>query len=147
MNSHNQQNVYARAAITWLLFIPIVFLNATVRELVYKPVTGELAAHQISTVIASVAFFILAYFRFRNHLQAVSGSSLFLIGSMWLLMTVLFEFGLGQYVTGASWDKLLYDYNIMQGRIWILLLMTLLLTPFVIKKLATVNRSKYQYSK
>lgn len=146
MNVNNHHNILGRAAITWLLFVPIVFLNATVRELVYKPMTDELIAHQISTVVASVLFFILAYFRFRNHLQTANTSSLFLIGCMWLTMTVLFEFGLGRFVTGASWGKLLFDYNIREGRIWILLLITLLITPFIVKQLAAKAVS-YQYRK
>ncbi|MFL5740403.1 MAG: hypothetical protein ACJ75B_09320 [Flavisolibacter sp.] len=143
MTFSNQYNIFLRAAITWLLFIPIVFINATIRELVYKPFVGELAAHQISTVLASAAFFILAYLRFRNHVQTVSKSSLFLIGCMWLIMTVLFEFALGRFVTGASWNKIFYDYNILEGRIWILLLITLLVTPFIVKQLTPTKTSPY----
>lgn len=138
MNSANQRSIFLRATLTWLIFIPIAFLNATIRELVYKPFAGDLAAHQISTVIAAAAFFILAYLRLRNHLQAVNRSSLALIGCMWVAMTVLFEFGMGRLVNGASWDRMLYDYNILEGRIWVLLLVTIFVTPFIVKQL--VNR-------
>jgi hypothetical protein len=147
MNFSNQQHIFWRAATTWLLFIPIVFLNATIRELLYKPITGELTAHQISTVIASVGFFILAYFRFRGHLQTVGRTSLFLIGCMWLMMTVLFEFALGRFVTGSSWDELFYDYNILEGRIWVLLLITVFATPFIVEQLTSANISNYRYRK
>jgi hypothetical protein len=147
MTFSNHHNLLWRAAITWLLFIPIAVLNGVVREAVYKSFTGELAAHQISTVIAALAFFILAYIRLRNHLQGVNGKSLLLIGSMWLIMTVLFEFALGRFVTGASWDKILYDYNILEGRIWVLLLITLLITPFIVKQESAPSISNYHYSK
>ena len=140
----NDHNIFFRSVITWLLFIPIVFINATIRELVYKPLTGELAAHQISTVIASATFFILAYFHLRNYLQTVSNSSLFQIGFMWVIMTVPFEFALGRIVTGASWDKLLFDYNILEGRIWIMLLIAELATPFGIKQLKNLKTKRYE---
>src|SRR5687767_3349723 len=77
MKLNNHDTVYFRAIITWLLFIPIAVLNGTLRELVYRPFTGELAAHQISTATASIAFFTLAYFCLRHHLQTTSRNTLF----------------------------------------------------------------------
>ena len=42
----------------WLVFVVIAIINAAVRNKVYKPVVGDLAAHQISTVIfVSLIFF------------------------------------------------------------------------------------------
>jgi len=141
-----EHNIIFRAFFTWLLFIPVVFLNATVRELVYKPLIGGLAAHQISTVIGSVAFLTLAYFHLRHYVQGVNKNRLFGIGFMWVLLTILFEFGLGRLVTGASWDKLFYDYNILEGRIWILLLLTLSLTPFIVKHMVSDNTEYHQFT-
>lgn len=42
----------------WLVFVVIAIINAVVRNEVYKPVVGDLAAHQISTVIF-VCLFLL----------------------------------------------------------------------------------------
>jgi hypothetical protein len=133
MNNH--QTIFSRAIITWILFIPIVFANATIRELFYKRFIGELAAHQISTIIAIVAFVLLAFFVLHHSLYNTSNIKLLLIGLMWVSMTAAFEFALGRFVDGASWDKLLYDYNLSEGRIWTLLLLAILITPFIVKYL------------
>ena len=143
MSIVKQHRIYYRAVFTWLLFIPVVFLNGTIREVVYKQYMGDLAAHQVSTMFASASFITVAYYHLRHHLRSVGSRSLFTIGLMWLVMTVLFEFGLGFFV-GSSWDKLIYDYNILEGRIWILFLVTLLATPYIIKKWKPSNTNKFQ---
>jgi len=37
-------------------------------------------------------------------------------------MTVAFEFLFGHYVMGHSWHRLLQDYDLHQGRVWVLVL-------------------------
>ena len=146
MNIRGQQNIYVRAIFAWLLFIPIVFMNAAIRELVYKPLTGELLAHQISTITGSAAFIVLAYFLLRHHLYHIPNNQLLLIGLMWVSFTILFEFGLGIFVTGASWSEMLYDYNIRQGRIWVFFLVTIFVTPALIKSFVSAKRKHYSHS-
>ena len=36
MNISNRRDIFWRAALTWLLFIPIVFLNATVHTALFQ---------------------------------------------------------------------------------------------------------------
>ena len=43
-------------------------------------------------------------------------------------LTVAFEFGLG-YSRGLSWNEMLADYNILAGRLWLLVPVTLLASP------------------
>jgi hypothetical protein len=54
-----------------------------------------------------------------------------LIGLFWVLLTVGFDFLAGHYAFKKSWETLLADYNIAQGRIWILVLITNLLAPII----------------
>ncbi len=54
-----------------------------------------------------------------------------MIGCLWVGLTVLFEFSLGRIVN-RSWENLLQDYNLMEGRIWLLFLLCLLLLPFAL---------------
>ena len=142
MNFKSKHNIYVRAILAWILFIPIVFMNAAFRELVYKPFTGELLAHQVSTITGSVAFFLLAYFLLRHYMYNTPNDKLLFIGFMWVVLTIVFEFGLGIFVTGASWNKMLNDYNIGQGRIWIFFLVIILITPFVIKYFVSAKNKR-----
>jgi hypothetical protein len=40
-----------------------------------------------------------------------------------------FELLAGHYVFGNSWEKLLADYNLFRGRIWVLVLIVILFAP------------------
>jgi membrane protease YdiL (CAAX protease family) len=142
MNFKSTHNIYVRAILAWLLFIPIVFMNAAVRELIYKPFTGELLARQVSTVTGSVAFFLLAYFLLRHYIYNTPNDKLLLIGLTWVALTIVFEFGLGIFVTGASWSEMLYDYNLRQGRIWIFFLVIILITPIIIKYFVSAKNKR-----
>src|SRR5687768_14337220 len=98
--------LFIRAIGTWLLFLPVVMVNGAVREAVYKPIVGGLAAHQLGTVVAAVAFFTLAHFRFKDHLFTVPKSILYQLCLMWVALTVLFEILLGRVILNASWEKI-----------------------------------------
>ena len=41
-----------------------------------------------------------------------------MVGAAWLSLTVAFEFGFGRAVAKQSWEELLADYNVSQGRTW-----------------------------
>ena len=117
----------------WFAFPFVAIFNATIRELIYKKPLGDLAAHQISTVTGIVLFGILFYFIFRKW-KIESVKHAILIGLIWLGLTILFEFGFGHYIMGNSWQKLLHDYNIAEGRVWILFLVWITAAPFVFYK-------------
>ena len=53
-------------------------------------------------------------------------------GGGWLGLTLLFEFGFGHFVSHEPWAELLADYNIFRGRIWILVLATTFLSPWLV---------------
>ena len=56
---------------------------------------------------------------------------------MWLVMTVAFEFLFGHYVTGHSWTWLLRDYDLSAGRVWLVLLVWITVSPFLFFRLQT----------
>ncbi len=51
------------------------------------------------------------------------------IGLLWILLTVAFEFFFGHYAVGQSWRELLADYNVLRGRVWVLMLLVALVAP------------------
>src|SRR5688572_23048203 len=128
------RKLLTRCFITWMLFIPVAIINGLIREKLFRPKAGELRAHQISVLTACAAFFILAYFMLNRSVRETADKKLLLTGAVWMVMTVLFEFGFGHYAGGASWKRLIQDYNVREGRLWILVLLTLFMTPFLVKK-------------
>jgi len=129
------KELFVRALITWFLFIPIAIINGIIRNSVYLPYVGELTAHQISTVTASLAIVLVSYFMLGSKVEKVSNSRLLFLGLGWVVATILFEFGFGHYIMGNSWEKLLADYNLLQGRVWALFLLVVFITPLTVKKL------------
>ncbi len=120
----------------WFLLAVVAVVNGTVRQYTYGKFVQELAAHQISTITAilasgAVIWAVNRFWPIQSELQA------WMIGLSWLVMTSIFEFGFGHYVAGHSWDKLLADYNLFEGRVWSLFLLWVAVLPFVIFKLAS----------
>jgi hypothetical protein len=128
--------MFTRATITWLLCIPVAIGNAAVRESVVKPELGELRAHQVSSLTGSAAMFTVIFLMYRNHVQSMTNRQLWTLGFGWVTATIAFEFGAGHYLFGNSWQKLFADYNLFNGRIWSLVLTTLLVAPTLTKKLS-----------
>ena len=117
-------------AVSWLGLAVLAILNGASREKFYGRYMRELSAHQLSTFIALVLFGIYIWllsglFRIESPKQAL------MIGGMWFIMTILFEFVFGRFVVGHTWDRLLQDYNLINGRVWLFVLAWTTTTPYI----------------
>lgn len=119
---------------TWFVFMIFAIINAILRNGVYKPIIGDLRAHQLSTFIFIAIILIITYLIFKFTNIKLNTQQTFIIGTIWLLLTICFEFLAGHYVFGNSWEKLITDYNILKGRIWSLVLITILFSPYISNK-------------
>lgn len=118
----------------WFPMVLIAVLNATIREYVYLKYVGELRAHQIATatgilLMGIYIWGVIAIWRPTSTGQAIG------IGIMWLLMTVAFEFLFGHFVMKESWNKLCTEYNLFEGRVWLLFLIWLAVAPYLFYRL------------
>ena len=120
---------------TWFLFMILAIVNAGIRNGVYKPIVGDLLAHQISTVIFIVLILFVTYIIFRFITIKLTDNETLLMGFLWLVFTMAFEFLAGHYIFGNSWEKIFADYNILKGRIWSLVLVTLFFAPYISHRL------------
>lgn len=129
------RKIYKQATGVWFVLVVLAIINGALRNSVYGPVVGnELTAHQISTVTAIVLFLIMMYIFLKWTSAEYTGKDLLVIGGMWLGMTVFFEFIFGHYVMGNPWSRLFHDYNVFEGRVWSLVLLTVLVGPYVVGK-------------
>jgi len=98
------------------------------RNEVYGPkLSSELFAHQLSAVSGTFLFAIVIWAFLYFTKAKFNTKDLLLIGVIWLSMTIGFEFLFGHFVAGHSWKSLFSDYNILAGRIWIIVLLFTLL--------------------
>ncbi len=125
-----------KSIIGWFVTLVFAILNGAVRNVFYKPLIGDLHAHQVSTAFAVVALFLIAYLVFRKDFAKTTYSQALRIGISWVLLTVVFEFGAGHYLFGNSWERLLHDYNLLEGRVWILFLVSQFAVMPILKRFA-----------
>lgn len=118
-------------ALFWLGMPILAILNAGLREKVYKNISGELFAHQLSTAILIVFIGIYTWLISLGWKLESTGQAL-IVGVIWLALTISFEFGFGRLVMKHSWQRLLHDYHILKGRVWILILLWTFLAPLTL---------------
>jgi len=120
-----------------LAWVPTVFIaiaNGAVREGSYGKYLSELQAHQISTATGVLLFGIYIWLLLRIWRPASAGQAI-AIGLVWLGMTVAFEFLFGHSVAKRSWSDLLHDYNLLAGRVWVVVLVWVTLAPYLFYRL------------
>lgn len=120
--------------IGWLPLVVIGILNGVIRGTVYEKYVGDLTAHQISTLTGIILMGCYIWW-LTGKWEIVSSSQAIIIGMIWLDLTIAFEFLFGHYIVGHPWSRLLYDYNLLEGRIWVLVLIWIAIAPFVFYKI------------
>jgi hypothetical protein len=125
-----------RYLLAWLVMPIIGIINGTVREFTYGRHIKELAAHQISTVTGIILFGLYAWLLSLRWKIPTMGQTM-IVGLIWLGLTIAFEFLFGHYVMKHPWSRLFHDYNLAEGRIWILVLIWITFAPLVFHKLGS----------
>jgi hypothetical protein len=116
--------------IGWFGLLIIAMINGALRDLVYKPLIGDLSAHQVSVAIGIILFGLFIWYLTKCW-PLSSSRQAWIVGFMWLSMTEAFEFLFFHFVRGVPWNVLLYDYNILEGRLWILVLLWVTIAPWL----------------
>ena len=120
--------MFTRAIVIWLVMAVVGVANGIFRAAVLVPSLGDQRAHLLSTLVLCVLIVLLALL-FTGWIGPRTVFQASLVGLLWALLTVLFEFVAGHYIFGNTWRKLLADYNLWQGRIWALVPIVLYLAP------------------
>jgi hypothetical protein len=105
--------------------------HGAVREIFIAPAIGGLRARQLGVFVGSLLVFIVAWFMAR-WLNAATRREQLIVGGLWVALTIAFEFALGR-ATGASWSRILADYNPLHGGLMFLGLAFMFCTPMLVK--------------
>lgn len=128
--------IVLKYTLAWVGLLVVAILNAALRESGYGKFVGELAAHQIST-FTGIIFFGLCIWGLSKLWPLESPGQAIVIGTIWLVLTVAFEFLFGHYFMGHPWSKLLRDYNLLEGRLWVLILLWIGIAPYLFYRLSS----------
>jgi hypothetical protein len=135
--------VIARALAVWCLLLLLAVLNGGVRDTWLSPALGDTPGRAISTVLLSLLILMATRLTVRWIGPRSAGSAM-AIGALWVVLTLAFEFGVGHYGFGKSWAELLADYDLLRGRIWILVLLVTFLAPLLTARLRGMLADSYQ---
>lgn len=126
--------LYLKSFGIWLILAVSAIIVATFRVGVLLPQFGEQIAHQLGTILYLLVQFVIIYFFIRK-MKIKGTKNLLSIGIFWVVITIIFEFVFGHYVMGHSWQKLFADYNLLNGRLWVLVLINNLIAPLISGKI------------
>lgn len=114
----------------WVLMAVFAVVNGIFRELVIIPSLGEYQGHVLSTLLLVGAILVITFGFFSLTSAQYRFAEVVLIGAMWTGLTVGFEFLVG-YLEGTPPSATIEQYDVFTGQIWILVPITLFLSPIV----------------
>ena len=119
--------MFGRGAVIWLGILVLASLNGAVRDLVVAPRLGDTIARALSTVILCGLVLLVTWAAIR-WLEPRGPREAMALGLFWVALTLTFELAAGR-LSGKPWSVVLADYDVLRGRIWILVPIVTLLAP------------------
>ena len=114
----------------WLFVALAAMMNGMFRSLFLVPRLGDHAAHVLSVLMMMILVLLLSSVLVNRFLREYGNSDLFLIGFLWMAMSVSVDFLFEYFVMDVPWRVILRDYNLFSGRIWLLVLVTEIIGPW-----------------
>ena len=127
-------SILLRALVVWLLKIAVETVHGILRALLLVPLVGDRTARQIGVVIGSLLIFVVACFCIR-WIAARTKLQLLGVGALWVLLTVVFEIGLGWLVLDLPSERITEDCDLSRGGFMGLGLLFMLILPLLAAKL------------
>ena len=124
--------------LAWGVLMLAAVLNGTLRVALLNPRLGEAAGHIVSSLMLSFLILLLGWVLVPWVGPRSPGDAL-VLGALWLLLTLAFEFGFGHFVARKAWHELLADYDVAAGRIWVLVLLTTFLAPLIVARVRRIG--------
>lgn len=102
-------------------------LNGAVRDLLVAPRIGDTVARALSTLVLGGLVMWVTWASIRwlgpRRLGEAMG-----VGLFWVALTLAFELAAGR-LSGKPWSVVLADYDVLRGRIWVLVPIVTFLAP------------------
>ena len=125
--------VFLRACVVWLGFLLLAVTNGAVREFAIVPRLGAVRGGQLSAILLALGIFLVTHVTIK-WIAPAHRRDAWLIGFTWLLLVLVFEFGLGR-AEGMSAAAMLEEYKFWTGKLWVLVLVAAATAPFLTGRL------------
>ncbi|MFW6003861.1 MAG: hypothetical protein ACOCPT_05515 [Halanaeroarchaeum sp.] len=114
----------------WLVLAVLAVANGVFREVAIVPRIGEYPGHVASTALLITIVLVVSWRFFEWTTVAYTRAELLVIGVVWMVLTVGFEFLVG-YVVGTPVSVTLGQYDVFAGQVWIFVPITLFVAPLL----------------
>jgi len=131
--------IAARAVAIWLVLMVAEILHGIARGIFLVPHVGEFRSNQIGVFTGSLIILLIAL-AFARWIGATRTTALLAVGVLWLGLTLAFEVAFGRFVVGVSWERLVADYNVLEGGLLPFGMLLLLLSPLISGKVRGTRR-------
>ena len=121
-----------KSFIVWICFIPVAMLNGGLREYVLVRLVGEETALPVSGILLSMFIFLVTWLVLPHLAKDCGMKDCLAMGICWALLTVAFESAAG-IAGGSTVTEILAAYNPSTGNLWVLVLVTTMLSPVLLK--------------
>lgn len=132
-NASMTLNTLLRATLVWFLTAVMAIGNGLFRNEVLMPLLGQELALPASGITLAIIVLFVTYLAY-PFLKADTAVARWLVGLQWVTMTLLFEFLFGHYVVGKSWAVLMRTFNILEGDLFLLVLLVTLTAPNLVMR-------------
>ena len=114
----------------WFGLLVLAVLNGGFREAMLVPRLGRGVGQAVSTVMLSTLILGLGWVTL-PWIAPATLQDAWTVGIAWVVLTLAFEFLGGHFIFGKPWPELFADYNLLAGRIWVMVLIVTLMTPVI----------------
>lgn len=121
-----------RAFTIWFVLLLLAIAMGTVRRTWLMPRLGTEMARLVGTLLFLAALLWVIWRSVEWICPSLERRLLSRIGIFWVALTASFEFAFQHWVLGVPWRVLLADYNIFEGRLWVLVLLAELVGPAIL---------------
>lgn len=117
----------------WCIMVLCAILNGLLRENILNPWLGNDIALPVSGLILSLLVLLVTWL-FIPLFGIQQPRIYWLIGGLWISMTLAFEFLFGRFVVGNSWQDIFQVFNITQGNLFLLALLVTAIAPWLMAR-------------
>lgn len=118
----------------WFIIIIAEVIHGILRGLFLVPVLGDFASRQTGVFTGSLIILAVVYMTVR-WIGAKGWKELLVAGFIWMVLTLSFEISFGRFVMGYGWDRILSDFNILNGGLLPVGMLFLMLSPLAAAKM------------
>ena len=124
---------FSKATGIWLIIVVAAIFNGVMREKMFTPILGSQFSLPLSGITLSLLIFIISYFLV-PFIGRHRGQVFVLVGLLWVVLTLSFEYSFGYFVSGKSLPEINEVFNLADGNLFAVAVISSAVAPWLVAK-------------